>query len=74
MYELLFPAKGILYFLYLLTDPVIRKAIVQMLTCKCKEQMKYKEDAQPGDSFLCSSLNMELVCAILQGIQQIVQT
>lgn len=69
-YDVIFPSKGILYFFYLVIDPLIRKSIVHYATCKCNKALQYKEDAHPSDNFLCSSLNMELVCAILQGIQQ----
>ena len=78
--------RGIFYTFWLLTDPLIRNAIVKKymklletldFTNEKEEKMKDKADNilnHPMNAFLCSSMNMELVCAILQGIQIHIQS
>ena len=69
-------SRGIFYALWLLADPLIRKAIhrkyekfINMLdlsqTHQSKKESQNNVSNHPMNAFLCSSMNMELVCAIL---------
>ena len=79
--------RGVFYTIWLCTDPLFIKVVRKRLTklneaCNFsktspQKKSKYdfeKETSHPMNAFLCSSLNMELVCAILQGIQNHIQT
>ena len=85
---LIYEFRGILLFLWMLTCPLFRKITKDTLTTfLCGEQHQDKMDDK-GDyeefdellnrynntnSFLYSSLNMEIVCSILKGINIILR-
>lgn len=43
------------------------KEVLQCMCCRAKHESRQPEQ-EPVNAFLFSSMNMELVCAILQGI------
>lgn len=71
-YMLFFLSKGILYFFLLLYLRSFRRALIDILKCK-KGQTQEKQINIAMEAFLCSQMNMELVCSILQGIHNSLQ-
>ena len=76
--DVLQQSKGILYFLLIFSESSFRtKTYKWIKNMVLQRSIFVKEDKQEEgqkeyfqvNAFLCSSMNMELVCAILKGIQ-----
>jgi hypothetical protein len=61
--------SGILYFIIIFDDKAFKDACMnylRTLTCKPKQKLKQEEPENIStNAFLCSTMNMEVVCAIL---------
>ena len=72
--EILISFRGFFYFLIFVLDFELRtaaaKTLRQFFGMKQKKRLKSLHENDYTDAFLYSSLNMELVCSILNGIQQ----
>ena len=72
--EILISFRGFFYFLIFVLDFELRtaaaKTVRQCLGRREKRRQKSIHEDDYDDAFLYSSLNMELVCSILNGIQQ----
>ena len=63
-------SRGILYFILILLDP---QFIRILKLWKSGQKIDEAKDNHPVNAFLCSSMNLELVTAILQGIKDSVK-
>ena len=64
----LFEALGILLFCLFFYLRPFRTALIDILKCRKETQSKEKQINIAMEAFLCSQMNMELVCSILQSI------
>ena len=81
---LIYSMRGLLIFCHLCTCPIFRQTIKDQFSCLCCKQKKRSGNYEKfGDlmdlyenssrSFLYSSLNMEIVCSILKGINVVLR-
>ena len=80
--RIFYSSSGLLFFLWLLTDPIFKKVLTSLVCC-CSKKNESTQDVkhfealmdkyQNTNSFLFSSLNMEIVYSILKGINVIVR-
>lgn len=64
--------KPLLMLFFILTLPIVRTTLKYILTCR-RKKMQTKVMNYSKEAFLCSQMNMELVCSILQGINKTIE-